>query len=960
MNTQVVSQAASAAKAPNTPLAADVASGVFAPAAAAGKPATRASVSFTIARNDRQPLTKTFTAGPDGVPKAAASAALAAGSARRKTLTGTAAEITSQLADVLSNLSQHEALILAPPPPGKDEWKVVTKVEAAGRSDVIARTREHFAHKPGAPAIVGLDIDGKDLPHDIYDRLCRTPDNLTGVLASVFPDTQHAARVLRASVSSGIRREGDGKKPDPTGQHRYFVALDGADAGDFASRLADRLMLAGWLWGVVSSSGRILFRTLIDKEASADPARLFYEADAVLAHATLEYAPDARKPDTKSGGFLDTRQLPPLTNAERGDLEQMKATVRDELKGKAQEARERWAADRKKELTAAGVGSDVAAETVAAALEAGALTGDFPLQLDSGETVSAREILRSPAKYHGKTCRDPFEPEQGPNKAVIYTDGRQQLYTHLHGGACYPLRQDPEDFFDPATADDVGDSGWPEPMDAFGDGDPGHLVDLPAGALPDVLDRYARDTAERVGAPPVFVALGAVIVASAAVGGAIRIQPKAWDTKWRERPFLWGLLVENPGGKKSPIMAAVSEPLSELDARRSKEDTPKRQAWEIANRKRKKDAPPLGPAPRIRRSMVDSFTLEAMRDVLADNPRGLFVQADEVTGLIGSLDQYKAGGGSDRADLLKLMDGHQRTFDRVSRSVRVDCWGASVLGGVQPKKLQEMAGGLDPDGLLQRFIPVVGDNVRRPGVDRAPDTAALADYAAMVTGLAEYMPPASFGDPVVKLSPEAQAVRQRFDRRVEALLNAPQMPEAGRGHLSKWQGFFARLLLIFHMVDNWREHGARSSDIQVSAETAERVWRFSSLLLQHAIRFYETVIGLGAGGDAARQAAGIILTAGTPTISRRDLYERNRAKWRPTNRTVPSELFEAMGTLERMGWCRPAERDAHGVKEWAVNPLVYVRFKERAAAEAERRARDYARVQAAVETRRAVLAGTAQ
>ncbi len=69
--------------------------------------------------------------------------------------------------------------------------------------------------------------------------------------------------------------------------------------------------------------------------------------------------------------------------------------------------------------------------------------------------------------------------------------------------------------------------------------------------------------------------------------------------------------------------------------------------------------------------------------------------------------------------------------------MRVPCWGASVLGGVQPKKMKEINHTLDSDGLLQRFIVVVGDNERRAGVDRAPDANAVSSYETTVVGLAE-------------------------------------------------------------------------------------------------------------------------------------------------------------------------------------------------------------------------------
>jgi hypothetical protein len=62
-----------------------------------------------------------------------------------------------------------------------------------------------------------------------------------------------------------------------------------------------------------------------------------------------------------------------------------------------------------------------------------------------------------------------------------------------------------------------------------------------------------------------------------------------------------------------------------------------------------------------------------------------------------------------------------------------------------------------------------------------------------------------FGDAVVTLSPGAQAIRQRFERRLKALLALPQMADAWRNHVSKWSGIFGRLLLTFHMI----EHGPR-------------------------------------------------------------------------------------------------------------------------------------------------------
>lgn len=917
-----------------------------------------AAVPFTIAEADEQPLTKTYDIGLDGWPRKARDAGMSAGRASRATLQGTASEMVEQLAGRLAGLSQRQAIILAPPPAGRDVWSIVRKEEASPEAGTIARTRDFF-RRPEGPGLIALDFDGKTFPADILSRLADA-GGVSGVLAAVFPAFADAARVSRASVSVGIRDTATGEETPPTsGRHHYYIATDADDAQRFGKVLRDRLVLAGWGWGEVSKSGAVLFRTLIDAAVTIDGSRLVYEADAILADARLEHVAGARSPEVREGGFLDTARLPDLTTDEAAELARIEAAIRAGLREECAGVKTTWLKDRGQEMAARGVAAAVAERVLSHACDTRELTGDFAIHLDTGDVVTVSDILAAPAKYHKATCADPLEPDYGGGrgKAIIYTDGpRPHIFSQAHGGIDYPLRLEASVFFAAGEADPANDAdGWDEPVDVFGDGDPGALMDVPAGALPSCIEGYARDEAERMGAPVAFVAASAIAVASAAVGGRVRIQPKAQDTRWTVPPFLWVVLVEDPGGKKSPVISSVTAPLVGVDSRWAAADMPKRQAWEIEARKRKKDSPPPAPRPRLRRAVVDSFTVESVRDVLADNPRGVLVSADELSGLIGGLDQYKASGGSDRADLLKLMDGAERSFDRVGRSYRVQCWGAAVIGGIQPKRLAEISKSLDPDGLLQRFLPIVGDNERRRGVDRPPDAAAVAAYEAAIRGLAESDISGGFFDSapiVVKLSDGAQAIRRRLEDSVSALQDTPQMSDAWRGHLAKWDGFFARLLLDFHMLENWQAGVRKAAAMPVSEETARRAERFARFLLTHAMRFYESVVGIGAGGEAARRAAGLILVLGKDVVSRRALYEKHRA-WRPEGE-APRELIEAMRMLARLGWCRPADRDDSGATSWSINPLAFERFSERATAETERRRKAYERVQAAVAERRRV------
>ncbi len=283
--------------------------GVFATAReTVTSPPPAQTLAFTVVTSD-EPLTKTFTLGDDGKPRVSGGAGVSAGSARRVTLTGTAGDMAEQLSEHLTALSKHEALIPAAPPAGRDVWEMTTKSQAEGRRDVLARTKEHFAHAPGAPALLALDLDTKGYAADITARL-RDAGGLTKVIAAVFRADGASGRVSLRSVSSHIRRK---SKPDEkgadNGQHHYF----------FRGRRGGRCRLRAEASRPARARGLVLGRSiqvrtradadLIDVTASSDPSRILYEADGVLDHADLEYSQDGRKPRVSRGGFLDTRSL---------------------------------------------------------------------------------------------------------------------------------------------------------------------------------------------------------------------------------------------------------------------------------------------------------------------------------------------------------------------------------------------------------------------------------------------------------------------------------------------------------------------------------------------------------------------------------------------------------------------------------------------------------------------------
>ena len=95
------------------------------------------------------------------------------------------------------------------------------------------------------------------------------------------------------------------------------------------------------------------------------------------------------------------------------------------------------------------------------------------------------------------------------------------------------------------------------PIDIFGDVTLGGSPELNDDAIPEVIARFAKDAAERMGVTPEMIAIPAVAVAAGAVPDEFMIQPKEHDTTWKESARLWVGMIADPGQKKTPALKAA-------------------------------------------------------------------------------------------------------------------------------------------------------------------------------------------------------------------------------------------------------------------------------------------------------------------------------------------------------------------------------------------------------------------
>jgi hypothetical protein len=173
---------------------------------------------------------------------------------------------------------------------------------------------------------------------------------------------------------------------------------------------------------------------------------------------------------------------------------------------------------------------------------------------------------------------------------------------------------------DPSTA--VLNVDWSPPVDIFENDDT--TPELHAKHIPEALWPFVHDTAERMGVEPFSVALACLVSCAAVMPDTWQLQPKLHDTSWTENPRLWGAIVGPPSIRKSPVIAAATRPIDNLDAKMRHQHRQAMEAHDAAHAAWKSSGDPAKGSeprpPRLPRYLVEGTTIEALSEVLRDDP----------------------------------------------------------------------------------------------------------------------------------------------------------------------------------------------------------------------------------------------------------------------------------------------------------------------------------------------------
>jgi putative DNA primase/helicase len=260
--------------------------------------------------------------------------------------------------------------------------------------------------------------------------------------------------------------------------------------------------------------------------------------------------------------------------------------------------------------------------------------------------------------------------------------------------------------------------------------------------------------------------------------------------------------------------------------------------------------------------MVNDTTVEKLGELLSENPNGLLLFRDELSGFLRTLD--KQGHESDRGFYLESWNGFgPYVYDRIGRgTIVVPNVCMSIFGGIQPgplaRYLRASASGDQADGFIPRFQLLVYPDLPSSwvNVDRWPDIEAK-NRAFQVFQSLDTIDTAAIGAVLddsramhyLGFSPEAQELFDEWRSALEVRLRSGCDSPMIQAHLAKYRSLMPTLALLLHLIEVVSCRAAGS--ISMTPALAAAAW--CDYLEAHARRVYQSA--LDGDPEAAAQLA---------------------------------------------------------------------------------------------------------
>jgi hypothetical protein len=351
------------------------------------------------------------------------------------------------------------------------------------------------------------------------------------------------------------------------------------------------------------------------------------------------------------------------------------------------------------------------------------------------------------------------------------------------------------------------------------------IAAFPLDSIPVELASVAREGAAALPCPPDFIAVHLLAICGAVIGRSRALEVKPG---WIEGPRIWSAVVADTGEKKSPALGIAHRPLAEQQNQLQRQQEENQSAYESKHARyevelavwmesvkkaAKAGTPvvaekPVEPEePKMPQLFTTDATVEGMSRLLHENPRGVILLRDELTGWARAMDQYHGGKGSDRESWLSFWSGAPVLINRKGWKQPVylpnpfvsvtGCLPPGVLGDFTDERGQE-------DGFIHRILFAYPEPVTVEWTDASISFKAVAAYEELLDRLAKLAPIQSeYGHEVpqvVEFTSEGKAAWVRWVNTHYAEFRDPLFSDALRGPWAKMDGYCASYALIIQAI----------------------------------------------------------------------------------------------------------------------------------------------------------------
>jgi hypothetical protein len=342
------------------------------------------------------------------------------------------------------------------------------------------------------------------------------------------------------------------------------------------------------------------------------------------------------------------------------------------------------------------------------------------------------------------------------------------------------------------------------------------IDEFPVTVFPTPIREYIKSVSKSIGSPADFVGNPLLAICGAAIGKKFVVE---LVDGYRKFPNLYCAVVGKPGTAKTPNQKAAFKPVEEVQKHHKAEYDKKKEQYlddlgeykaKLAKWKQDKTAyngaPKEPPKEMMKEVYSTHATTESIAKILSNNPEGMVLKLDELSGLVNGLNQYKGGKGDDLEFYLSMWGNVTYKSNRAKDDeplILPDPF-LSIIGNIPPDLLPKLKSNGVEDGFVDRFlISYPDDHKKKYFSSTGIPPKIYAGYAKAVKALYKLhaeKPLTGIEPNVMRFDQDAYQLFLEWDKEHTDQINSETLDKTLIGPFNKMSDQILSISVIMHLL----------------------------------------------------------------------------------------------------------------------------------------------------------------